>query len=31
LVEPDPAQIGAGRDAQREKAVEVRMAKLPKR
>ena len=31
LVEPDPAQIGAGRDAQLEKAVEVLMAKLPKR
>ena len=31
LVEPDPAQIAGGRDAQLEKAVEVLMAKLPKR
>jgi Tol biopolymer transport system component/C-terminal processing protease CtpA/Prc len=31
LVEPDPAEIAGGRDAQVEKAVEVLLAKLPKK
>jgi tricorn protease len=31
LVEPDPAQLAAGRDTQLEAAVEVLLAKLPKR
>jgi C-terminal processing protease CtpA/Prc len=31
MVEPDPALVAAGRDQQLEKAVEVLMAKLPKR
>jgi hypothetical protein len=30
-VEPDPAEIATGRDAQLEKAVQVLMTKLPKR
>ena len=31
LVEPDPAQVAAGRDPQIEKAVDVLLAKLPKK